>query len=95
LDWLVQPVVHKAERKSSPSLVYVLFLGVPQAILLGEADFGFQSKPHNELIITFRFMSIGKGGFGDFLKTPSDYSLELHSWPTAAAQRRSQLRAPG
>lgn len=54
LDWLVQPVVHTAERKNSPSILYILFVGVPQAIFLGEADFGFQSKPHTELIITFR-----------------------------------------
>ncbi len=54
LDWLVQPVVHKAERNDSPSLLYIIFVGVPQAIFLGEADFGFRSKPHTEVIITFR-----------------------------------------
>jgi hypothetical protein len=54
LDWLVQPVVHKAERKNSPSFLYIILVGVPQAIFFGEADFGFQSKPHTELIITFR-----------------------------------------
>jgi hypothetical protein len=54
LDWLVQPVVHQAERKSSPSLLYILFVAVPQAVFLGEADFGFTNKPHTELIITFR-----------------------------------------
>lgn len=54
LDWLVQPVVHKAERNDSPSLLYIIFVGVPQAIFLGEADFGFRSKPHTEVIVTFR-----------------------------------------
>lgn len=54
LDGLVQPVIHKAERKNSPSLFYILFVAILQAIFLGEADFGFQSKPHTELIITFR-----------------------------------------
>ncbi|MBI5581209.1 MAG: hypothetical protein HY895_18830 [Deltaproteobacteria bacterium] len=54
LDWSVQPVVHKAERKDSPSLVYIIFVGIPQAVFLGEADFGFRSKPHTEVIVTFR-----------------------------------------
>lgn len=54
LDWVVQPVVHKAERSDSPSLLYIIFVGVPQAIFLGEADFGFRSKPHSEMIVTFR-----------------------------------------
>jgi hypothetical protein len=54
LDWVVQPVVHKAERNDSPSLLYIIFVGVPQAIFLGEADFGFRSKPHTEIIVTFR-----------------------------------------
>jgi len=54
LDWLVQPVVHKAERNDSPSLLYIIFVGVPQALFLGEADFGFRAKPHTEVIVTFR-----------------------------------------
>ena len=54
LDWLVQPVVHKADRKDSPSVLYIIFAGIPQAIFLGEADFGFRSKPHTEVIVTFR-----------------------------------------
>jgi hypothetical protein len=54
LDWVVQSVVHKAERKDSPSLLYIIFVGIPQAIFLGEADFGFRSKPHSEIIMTFR-----------------------------------------
>jgi hypothetical protein len=56
-DWLVQPVVHRAERNDSPSLLYILFVGVPQAIFLGEADFGFEGKPHTEVIVTFRLKS--------------------------------------
>jgi hypothetical protein len=59
LDWLVQPVVHKADRKNSPSLLYIIFIGVPQAIFLGETDLGFQSKPHTEVIITFRLKRNG------------------------------------
>lgn len=59
LDWMVQPVVHKAERENIPSLLYIIFIGVPQALFLGEADFGFQSKPHTELIITFRLQENG------------------------------------
>jgi hypothetical protein len=54
LDWVLQPVVHKAERNDSPSLLYIIFVGVPQAIFLGEADFGFRDKPHTEVIVTFR-----------------------------------------
>jgi hypothetical protein len=54
LDWLVQLVVHKAERNDSPSVLYIIFVGVPQAIFLGEADFGFRGKPHTEVIVTFR-----------------------------------------
>jgi hypothetical protein len=54
LDWVVQSVVHKAERKDSPSLLYIIFVGIPQAIFLGEADFGFRNKPHSEIITTFR-----------------------------------------
>ena len=58
-DWLVQPVVHKAERSDSPSVLYIIFVGVPQAIFLGEADFGFKAKPHTEVIVTFRLKTDG------------------------------------
>jgi hypothetical protein len=54
LMWEIQSVYHYANRINKPGLLEILLLDLPQVILVGELDGGYE--PHTEVIITFNLI---------------------------------------